>query len=230
MRVLTEAPRRREHAIELGVFLFLIVPSLVLPIFAVRCVSETPFTFAAAATIFSDLAFVALILFFLWRNAESVARIGWIRRRVAREVALGVALFIPFAVAAAALEAALRSIGLSSITHAPRALSPGQSPWQTVLAAALVFVVAVSEETIFRGYILTRLCESTRSTALALLLSAGVFAIGHAYEGSAGVVTIGTMGAVFGLIFLWRKSIVAPIAMHFLQDFIGIVLAPHVRT
>ena len=40
------------------------------------------------------------------------------------------------------------------------------------------------------------------------------------------MVTVGTMGLVFAVIYLWRQSLVAPMVMHFLQDFIGIVLAP----
>lgn len=32
------------------------------------------------------------------------------------------------------------------------------------------------------------------------------FALGHGYEGSAGVVTVGVMGMVFALVYLWRGS------------------------
>ncbi len=48
--------------------------------------------------------------------------------------------------------------------------------------------------------------------------------MGHGYEGSLGVVTVGIMGLIFNVIYLWRKSLVAPMVMHFLQDFISIVL------
>jgi len=58
------------------------------------------------------------------------------------------------------------------------------------------------------------------------LVSAVVFSLGHGYEGSAGVGTVGIMGAVFAVIYLWRGSIVAPVIIHFLQDFIGILVAP----
>jgi membrane protease YdiL (CAAX protease family) len=53
-----------------------------------------------------------------------------------------------------------------------------------------------------------------------------IFSLGHGYEGSAGVITVGFMGLVFALVYLWRGSLVAPMVMHFLQDFIGIVLSP----
>lgn len=51
----------------------------------------------------------------------------------------------------------------------------------------------------------------------------------HGYEGSAGVVTGGLTGAVFALIYLWRGTLVASCVMHFLQDFIGIVMLPLLR-
>ncbi len=82
------------------------------------------------------------------------------------------------------------------------------------------------EETIFRGYLILRFREVTSNTAAAVLLSAVLFSLGHGYEGSAGVVTVGVMGLVFALVYLRRRSLVAPMVMHFLQDFIGIVLVP----
>jgi len=90
----------------------------------------------------------------------------------------------------------------------------------------MVAVVAVAEETIFRGYLLLRFQTLLRSPALGVLMSSVIFSLGHGYEGSAGLVTVGVMGAVFAVIYLWRRSLVAPIVMHFLQDFLSIVLAP----
>ena len=87
-------------------------------------------------------------------------------------------------------------------------------------------VVALAEETIFRGYLLLRLLPILRSKTAAVLVSSAIFAVGHGYEGSAGLATVGVMGAVFALIYLWRGSLVAPIVMHFLQDFLSIVLLP----
>jgi membrane protease YdiL (CAAX protease family) len=37
---------------------------------------------------------------------------------------------------------------------------------------------------------------------------------------------VGVMGLLFALVYVWRQSLVAPMAMHFLQDFISIVLLP----
>jgi membrane protease YdiL (CAAX protease family) len=87
-------------------------------------------------------------------------------------------------------------------------------------------VVAVAEETIFRGYLLLRFVGIGMGKVLAVLLASVIFAIGHGYEGSAGIATVGVMGVIFALVYLWRGSLVAPIVMHFLQDFLAIVLLP----
>jgi membrane protease YdiL (CAAX protease family) len=95
-----------------------------------------------------------------------------------------------------------------------------------LLAFVLVVIVALAEETIFRGYLILCLKAVTPSPAVAVFLSGAVFSLGHGYERSAGVVTVGVMGLVFAFVYMWRQSLVAPIVMHFLKDFIGIVLLP----
>jgi membrane protease YdiL (CAAX protease family) len=216
---------RKEQAVEVAVFLFLIVPSMVLSLFVVRR-GNLSFVLTAVATIFRDLGLVSLILFFLWRNVENVERIGWSFRRTGRQAALGAALFIPFVFGAALLERGLLRLGLSRPATPTPSFLAASGGAEFLLAAVLVAVVAVTEETIFRGYLLLRFQMLLRSPALAVLLSSVIFSLGHGYEGSAGLVTVGVMGAVFAVIYLWRRSLVAPIVMHFLQDFLSIVLLP----
>ncbi len=216
---------RKEQAVEVAVFLFLIVPSMVLSLFVVRR-GNLSFVFTAVATIFRDLGLVSLILFFLWRNGENIGRIGWSFRRAGREMALGAALFIPFVFGAALLERGLLRLGLSRPATPTPSFLAASGAAEFLLAAVLVAIVAVTEETIFRGYLLLRFQTLLRSPALAVLLSSVIFSLGHGYEGSAGLVTVGVMGAVFAVIYLWRRSLVAPIVMHFLQDFLSIVLLP----
>ena len=105
-------------------------------------------------------------------------------------------------------------------------LVPGRSPADLLLALALVAVVAISEETIFRGYLLLRFRSVFGSTWPALLIASVIFMLGHGYEGGAGALTVGVTGAVCGAVYLWRRSLVAPVTMHFLLDAIAIILAP----
>jgi membrane protease YdiL (CAAX protease family) len=220
-------PDRRIQAVETAVFLLLIVPSLAFSFFAIKR-GTVGFTLTAVATIFRDLALVSLVLFFLWRNGERVIRIGWRAAHLREEIALGLVLFIPFFVFTSGIEALLNAAGLTSPAIPRPSFLTAAGTGQFVLAFVLVSVVAAAEETIFRGYLILRFEALSGKPVLAVVLSSFVFSLGHGYEGSAGVVTVGVMGLIFALVYLWRRSLVAPIIMHFLQDFMGLVLLPFV--
>jgi membrane protease YdiL (CAAX protease family) len=198
---------------------------MVLSFFAVKQ-GSVGFVLTAVATILRDAALVSLILFFLWRNGEPIQAIGWTSQRWWIDILLGVLLFPVVFFGAAGLERFLLSIGFTAPSTAPPSLEPTLDPFHLFLAIVLVVVVAVAEETIFRGYLILRFRALTDGFVWAVLLSAFVFSLGHGYEGSAGVVTVGAMGLVFALLYVWRRSLVMPMTIHFLQDFASIVLLP----
>ena len=94
------------------------------------------------------------------------------------------------------------------------------------LAFVLLVVVAVSEEVIFRGYLIRRFVVLSKNPVTALVLSSAIFAMGHGYERSGGMASVAVLALVFGAVYLWRGSLIAPMVMHFIQDFIGIILIP----
>jgi membrane protease YdiL (CAAX protease family) len=220
---------RRERLIELGVFLLLIVPSMALSFVVTQQQDQIGFTIGAVATILRDAGLVALVLFFLWRAGESPRALGWTSRHVLRELAIGVALFVPLVVGGRILESFLVSVGLTAASPASAGLTPSRSPGEVLLALVLVVVVAIAEETIFRGYLLLRLRAILPSTALAVLAAALIFTLGHGYEGTAGALTVGAMGIVLGAVYRWRRSLVAPATMHFLLDALAILAVPLLR-
>jgi membrane protease YdiL (CAAX protease family) len=215
---------RREQVVELLVFLFLIVPSMLFSFLAIKQ-GSVGFTLTAVSTIARDLALLSIILFFIWRNREPMVRLGWTFKHGWRDILLGIGLSIPVFYGAGILERLLIRVGFTvPSTPTPSFLTISDTA-QIVLAVFLVMVVAVTEETIFRGYLMLRFRGITGSGAVAVILSAFIFSLGHGYEGSAGVITVGAMGLVFALVYLWRRSLVAPMMMHFVQDFVSIVVA-----
>lgn len=218
------AAARRVQAIELFVFLLIL-----LPLMALSAVASRPeglgFTTVAIAVIAHDLALLSLVLFFVWRNGEGFAVLGWSRTHVAREIGVGLALFLPVFFAVAALERLLRYAGLSAPEALPEYLVPAPG-MEYLLALIFLVVVAVTEETIFRGYLLLRFRGLTGSLVAALLLSVSIFALGHGYQGPVGIIAVGVLGLVYALVYIWRGSLVAPTVMHFVQNAIGLFLAP----
>jgi membrane protease YdiL (CAAX protease family) len=187
--------------------------------------ADVGFTLTAVVTIVRDIALVALIAFFLWRNHEPPPAIGWVWRDAGREMALGALLYLPLVFAMGILDAVLRAFGLSSPADLP-GMQPAATFKQITLALVLVAVVAVAEEIIFRGYLLHRLTVILGRPWLAVVLGALIFSTGHGYQGSLGVAMVGFLGLVFGVVALWRRSLVAPITMHFLQNFLAMVVVP----
>jgi membrane protease YdiL (CAAX protease family) len=216
---------RTEQLVEVSVFLFLIVPSMVFSFFVINQ-SGVGFVLTALSTIVRDLALVSLILFFIWRNRESVKKIGWAFKNGWIDIVLGIGLFFPLFYGAAMLESALYAAGFTVPATPTPSFLAAKGASEILLAIVLVVVVALAEETIFRGYLILRFKTVTSSEAAAVLLSAIIFSLGHGYEGTAGVVTVGAIGVALASVYLWRKSLIAPITMHFLQDFVGIVLLP----
>jgi membrane protease YdiL (CAAX protease family) len=216
---------RREQIFEVIVFLLLIVPSLALSFFAVDQ-GNVSFTLTAVATILRDIALVGLILFFVWRNGESMRSLGWTFERFWQDVVLGAVLFVPFTFATSYLDQFLQSIGFTAPSTPLPATAATGGIGEILLGLVLVVVVAISEETIFRGYLILRFGNILTGAFWAVILSSFVFSLGHGYEGSSGVITVGVMGALFAVVYLWRKSLTAPMVMHFLQDFVGIILLP----
>lgn len=214
-----------EQKVELGIFLLLLLPSIIFSFFAIKRGSVS-FVITAFATILRDVSLVGLLLFFLWKNSEPFRLLGWRVKNQWQEVIIGVLLFVAMYFGASLLEGVLMSAGFSSPSTPMPSLEATGGILQSLLGVILVGVVAISEETIFRGYLILRFKNVTSSTTWAVIWSTLIFAMGHGYEGTAGLITVGFMGLVFALVYLWRKSLVAPMVMHFLQDFIGIVVLP----
>ena len=218
---------RRALLFEVVAFLLLIVPGLALSFSAVK-EGTVSFALEATATILRDIAVVVLVLYFIWRNGEPARTIGWAAADPRREVAIGLTLYLPLFFAASFLERVLQAAGLSVSMFPARhgLMHMAATMPDFVLGTLLVVVVAISEETVFRGYLIGRLGAVGGNPAFAVLVATFVFALGHGYEGTAGVITVGFMGMIFAVVYRWRGSLIAPMVMHFLQDFIAVVLLP----
>jgi uncharacterized protein len=216
---------RKGQALEVGVLLFLIVPSMVLSLF-VAGQWTYGFVMTAATVIVRDLAMCSLVLYLVWRNADPFQSIGWTSSFWPVQVAIGIVAF-PVMFFGALLAAFLfMKMGLSLPQSTLRSVLAVRSWSQVPLAVLLVAVVAVTEETIFRGYLLLRLKNASGNMSFAVVVSTLVFAFGHGYEGQAGIATIGLLGLFFTLMYLGTGSLVAPVVLHFLQDLVGVVVIP----
>lgn len=213
----------KERTTELFVFLFLIIPSIMLSFFVISRGPEL-FSFIAIQTILRDLGLLFLVLFFVWRNNENISDIGLNFKEAGREAFIGALLFFPILSSASALQIILAEIGIQPPANTSPFIFEQEGFYQLVLAFILVTVVAITEETIFRGYLINRFKVFTQNNGAAIFFSTAIFALGHSYQGTFGIIVTGYLGLIFALIYIWRKSLVAPMIMHFMQNFLGIII------
>jgi membrane protease YdiL (CAAX protease family) len=86
---------------------------------------------------------------------------------------------------------------------------------------------AFGEEVLYRGFLLDRLRAllgtSRAAAGVAVLLQAVAFGFSHAYQGATGILVSGTLGLVFGLLYLRAKSLWPLVIAHGLIDTVGLV-------
>lgn len=79
----------------------------------------------------------------------------------------------------------------------------------------LTIVVAFYEELLFRGFLLTRLRVVTRRWWSAVTIGVLSFAALHFYQGPLAVLAIVLLSGVLSAVFIWRRSLIAPVTAHF---------------
>jgi membrane protease YdiL (CAAX protease family) len=89
--------------------------------------------------------------------------------------------------------------------------------WLFLLSA--IFAGGIKEE-LQRAFVITRFRQHLGGAWLGLILWSFAFAAGHYLQGLQGVVIAGVLGIVFGVVYLVRRSVVAPMVSHAAYDVI----------
>lgn len=162
-------------------------------------------------------------VFLVLLGRRKLDSIGWTSRKAATEAGIGIICLV-------GIYALMIAVAFAIVAHDPSILDTPSAAQQAIeasfpkmsFAAMLLFClfVAVYEEIVFRGFLLTRLHAIVRRWWLAVAISSLVFALLHLYEGPLAVGMIGLLGLVLGSLFAWRKSLVAPITCHLIHNMV----------
>lgn len=88
---------------------------------------------------------------------------------------------------------------------------------------------AFGEEIVYRGYLMSRMSDLVGTSrwgwGISLLVSSIIFSLSHAYQGPAGMIQSGTLGLVFGSVYLIaRRNLWANILCHGINDSLNFLL------
>jgi len=167
----------------------------------------------------SEAILTLLIIWgFLHLNGETFTDLGWIFKQWKDEALIGLA-FVPV------LFVATFVVGLSFQFFFPLYLTdvnPLLNLIQTrtdllLFLVSSVFVGGFKEE-IQRAFILNRFGSHLGGIHVGLILWSLFFAYGHMMQGVDNAAGAGVLGLIFGLLYIWRRSLVAPIVAHAVYD------------
>jgi membrane protease YdiL (CAAX protease family) len=171
--------------------------------------------FVFTLSFIDTLIVVGLVLFFLRAHRESarVVLLGGVR--LWREAALGLIL-LPAIFMLVVLIMAVILMFVPSLHNVPR--NPLEDMLQNrhdaLIFAFVVMIAGGVREEIQRAFILHRFDQYLGGGLVGLVVFSSVFGLGHVDQGLDAVLATAVLGAVWGMLYLVRRSVVAPMVSH----------------
>lgn len=171
--------------------------------------------FVGVLSLLDTALVVALILLFLASHRERARDVMIGNRPVAREAALGLSLMVPILIFASLVLVLIFRL-------APQLHNVERNPFEDMLQnrrdASLFAIVATIaggvREELQRGFILHRFSQYLGGGSVGVVIYSLVFGLGHVDQGWDAAITVATLGAIWGTIYLTRGSIIAPMVSH----------------
>jgi membrane protease YdiL (CAAX protease family) len=172
-------------------------------------------TFVVTLSLVDAVLLVGLVLAFLLVHGERPATVLFGRRPAWREALLGF-LLVPLVFLLAAIVLVVVQQVAPALHNVAR--NPLESLIRSPRDAALLALVAVASggvrEEVQRAFILHRFDRYLGGAPLGLVLFSLVFGAGHAIQGWDAVVATAMLGIFWGVVYLVRRSILAPMVSH----------------
>ncbi|HVL66333.1 MAG TPA: CPBP family intramembrane glutamic endopeptidase [Vicinamibacterales bacterium] len=220
-------PPRIDPADRLGAFLEILItsgfPTQLLLITALRAAGmslQTPEgglnpRFVFTLSLLDAVLVIALVVLLLRAHGESAREVLLGRVRMLKEAFVGIAM-IPLAFLVLVL-----ILGLV-LTYAPSLRNVPRNPLEdmllnrtdTAIFAVVVLVAGGVREEIQRGFILHRFERYLGGGAVGVVVHSLLFGAGHLEQGYDAAIVTATLGAFWGIVYLRRRSIVAPMVSH----------------
>ena len=171
--------------------------------------------FIAVLSLVDAVVLIGLILFFMRAHGESPRDLFFGRRPIGEEARFGLPLsFAALAIAFAAI--------LLIQQFAPWLRTEEQNPLQQLLttprgAAVMSVVLVVAggiREEVQRAFLLRRFEQWLGGPVIGVVVASVGFGVGHIIQGVDVAVVTGLLGMFWAVIYLRRRSIVAPVVSH----------------
>jgi membrane protease YdiL (CAAX protease family) len=176
---------------------------------------------ALRGTLLRDLALLGVLWLMLRADGQGLTAVGFDRRHLQRELRITLPAFSLLVASHLGVSIV---VGLAALAFGGGSLQAEVGRRQVVAGmlvsehlirmVPLILVAGATEEIAFRGFMLPRLRLGLGGWIPALLAGATLFGAGHFYEGPLATIQTASMGLLLGLIFVWRRQLVACVLSH----------------
>ena len=181
--------------------------------------------YVAGVSLADAVALIALVLLLLYAHGERPRDVLVGRRRVSAEVTVGVPLVVVALAIAAGVLLTIQRVApsLHTVEHNPLQ-ELLRSPRDRWLFALVVLVAGGIREEIQRAFLLHRFDVWLGGGTIGVVVTSMAFGAGHLLQGIDAALATGLLGAFWGIVYLRRRSCVAPMVSHAGFDLLQIVL------
>jgi membrane protease YdiL (CAAX protease family) len=198
-------------------------PTQILLIFVMRASGMSMFAgggrlsppFVFTLSLVDAMLVIGLVLFFLRVHHESARHVLIGRRPVIREALLGIAV-LPAVFMFVLLVVAV------ILRFAPQLHNVTRNPLEDMLSnrhdalifAAVVMIAGGVREEIQRGFIVHRFGQYLGGAGWGIAVFSVFFGLGHIEQGIDAMIATGLLGVGWGLLYVARRSVIAPMVSH----------------
>jgi membrane protease YdiL (CAAX protease family) len=182
--------------------------------------------FVTALTLLDTVALVWLMVILLRAGGQRPSALWRGTRPVAGEVVKGIQhLPIVFAIGASLL-LSIRALtpDLHNVEVNPFQALAGNTASQAVMLLIVAIVGGGVREELQRAFLLDRFERHLGPAWLGVLLLSMAFGLGHLLQGQDAAIATGAMGAFWAVVYLRRRSSVAPMVSHALFNSLEVLL------
>jgi len=172
--------------------------------------------FAFALLLIDSVVLTALMVALTRAHRESPRTLWLGDRPMLREVGVGLALVpLVFLMVGLLLTGLMRLLpGLHNVTENPIEQLAAGGPHQAAMLGLIAVLAGGVREELQRAFLIRRFEQHLGGPVVGVIVLSIAFGLGHYPQGWDAVIATGALGAVWAIVYLRRRSSVAPIVSH----------------
>ena len=182
--------------------------------------------FITALTLLDTIALIGLMVMLMRAQGERPSSLWLGRRKPLREVATGIAHVPIVFLIGATLLLAIRALtpGLHNVEVNPFEALAGNTLQDAAMLTLVAIVAGGVREELQRAFLLDRFERHLGPAWVGVVLLSTAFGLGHLLQGRDAAVATVAMGAFWAVVYLRRRSSVAPMVSHALFNSLEVLV------